>query len=493
MKSYLLLLISIIGIQLIVAQNSTGINYQAQLFDSEDALLKDYTTSVRFTILKNSTIVFEETHENVKTDNSGRLALVIGTGTLSTGDFESIAFKETGHSLKVEYKDDSQGVWVNMGTEKFQWVPYARYAEEDGDWIKKGDSILYSDNKRIGINIPNPQGDLHIGGDAHFGSTLYLKPDTSTSSNGDLRLTGLINDGTNNYFRFYHVGGINSNASRRNLWIYGHSDRIMDVSIDGKVSIGRMKNGEDILGQLDLHGDLHVDNTIFFKPDGSALLDGDLRLSGLTNDGSNDFFKLYHLGGTNSDNSRRNLWIYGHSERKMDVSIDGNLYLGGLKDGSSLDEILHVEGMASVECLKIEGGCDITEPFEISQNELLPEGSVVIIDPDNPGKLTQSTQAYDKRVAGIISGAGGVQSGLTLSQENLMDNGQQVALVGRVYVQATSQNGPILPGDMLTTSEVAGYAMKATDSEQAFGAVIGKAMSRLDKEEGLVLVLVNLQ
>ena len=53
----------------------------------------------------------------------------------------------------------------------------------------------------------------------------------------------------------------------------------------------------------------------------------------------------------------------------------------------------------------------------------------------------------------------------------------------------------IKPGDLLTTSEVPGHAMKATDRERWDGAIIGKAMSSLESGEGLVLVLVlvNLQ
>jgi hypothetical protein len=35
--------------------------------------------------------------------------------------------------------------------------------------------------------------------------------------------------------------------------------------------------------------------------------------------------------------------------------------------------------------------------------------------------------------------------------------------------------------------------MKATDREQSFGAVFGKAMTPLNKGRGLVLVLVSLQ
>ena len=68
-----------------------------------------------------------------------------------------------------------------------------------------------------------------------------------------------------------------------------------------------------------------------------------------------------------------------------------------------------------------------------------------------------------------------------------------VALTGRVYVKATSESGPIAPGDRLTTSSTPGHAMRVDDDARAPGCVIGKAMTALDDETGLVLVLVNLQ
>jgi len=71
--------------------------------------------------------------------------------------------------------------------------------------------------------------------------------------------------------------------------------------------------------------------------------------------------------------------------------------------------------------------------------------------------------------------------------------GQNVALSGRVYALATAANGPIKPGDLLTTSDIPGHAMKAADFVRWQGAVIGKVMSALENGEGLVLVLVNLQ
>ena len=68
-----------------------------------------------------------------------------------------------------------------------------------------------------------------------------------------------------------------------------------------------------------------------------------------------------------------------------------------------------------------------------------------------------------------------------------------MALTGRVYVRATAANGAIEPGDLLTTSDLPGQAMKVTDYSRAQGAVLGKAMSALPAGEGLVLVLVTLQ
>jgi hypothetical protein len=153
---------------------------------------------------------------------------------------------------------------------------------------------------------------------------------------------------------------------------------------------------------------------------------------------------------------------------------------------------LHVNGTARVKVLQIEGGADVAEPFEMSDNDI-PKGAVVIIDEENPGRLKMSERAYDTRVAGIVSGANGISSGLTLSQYGVLEGGQNVALSGRVYVLADANNGAIKPGDLLTTSDVAGHAMKVTDHVQAQGAILGKAMTALAEGRGYVLVLVSLQ
>ena len=149
--------------------------------------------------------------------------------------------------------------------------------------------------------------------------------------------------------------------------------------------------------------------------------------------------------------------------------------------------------------LEITGGSDLSEQFDVqgdaSGDGSAPvPGSVVCIDPSSPGGLCVSTRAYDRRVAGIISGAGGVRPGMLMGQKNSVADGEYpVALTGRVYVQADANMGAIEPGDLLTTSNTPGHAMKVTDHDKANGAVLGKAMTSLNAGQGLVLVLVSLQ
>jgi hypothetical protein len=147
---------------------------------------------------------------------------------------------------------------------------------------------------------------------------------------------------------------------------------------------------------------------------------------------------------------------------------------------------------ASVRTLTIYGGADLAEPFQLSQ-ENIPPGSVVIIDDAHPGQVKLSTEPYDTRVAGVLSGANGIQAGISLTQSGVNVGGKNVALSGRVYVLADATQGAIHAGDLLTTSAAPGHAMKVTDHVRGQGAVLGKAMSALDEGKGMVLMLVTLQ
>ena len=163
-------------------------------------------------------------------------------------------------------------------------------------------------------------------------------------------------------------------------------------------------------------------------------------------------------------------------------------------DAIRTDGAIRVGGRTITKVLEITGGADVAEPFTMKEPDKIPPGSVVTIAEDGTGTLELSRTAYNTCVAGIVSGANGIHPGLCLSQEGINDHGHKVALSGRVYCLGDATLAEIKPGDLLTTSDTPGHAMKVRDHDRAQGAILGKAMSRLAKgAKGHVLVLVTLQ
>jgi hypothetical protein len=156
---------------------------------------------------------------------------------------------------------------------------------------------------------------------------------------------------------------------------------------------------------------------------------------------------------------------------------------------------LYVVGTASVGVITIRGGADLAEHFEVVNDvEEVKEGMVVMIDPEHTGGVKLAVGAYNKCVAGVVSGANDLKAGMILGEFDGAHEAKPIALTGRVWTYADATHAAIEPGDLLTTSDTPGHAMVATDPARSHGAIIGKAMSRLEKgEKGLVLVLVNLQ
>ena len=94
-------------------------------------------------------------------------------------------------------------------------------------------------------------------------------------------------------------------------------------------------------------------------------------------------------------------------------------------------------------------------------------------------------------MAGIVAGADDLGSGVILGTGSFDFN---VALAGRVYCNVDASSESIEAGDLLTTSDMPGYAKKVINIEKAHGAILGKAMQSLQKGgTGRILVLVSLQ
>ena len=134
---------------------------------------------------------------------------------------------------------------------------------------------------------------------------------------------------------------------------------------------------------------------------------------------------------------------------------------------------------------------DCAEDFDVSDADKVEPGTVMVLG--NEGALSESTSAYDKRVAGVISGAGDYKPGIVMDKRQTSSNRQPVALMGKVFCKVDAQFGTIEVGDLLTTSPTPGHAMKTGDPFKAFGAVIGKALRPLPSGQGLIPILIALQ
>jgi hypothetical protein len=91
------------------------------------------------------------------------------------------------------------------------------------------------------------------------------------------------------------------------------------------------------------------------------------------------------------------------------------------------------EGRIWTQVLTVTGGSDLSENFDVNtENDELEPGMIVSIDPKNPGELVLARDPYDSKVAGIVSGAGGVKPGMLMGQKGTLADGKHpVALTGR--------------------------------------------------------------
>jgi hypothetical protein len=172
--------------------------------------------------------------------------------------------------------------------------------------------------------------------------------------------------------------------------------------------------------------------------------------------------------------------VHGMSERGVGVHGKGGR-LAGLFEGD-----VEVTGN-----IRFPNAADCAEDFDIAGANSIEPGTVMVLGDDHA--LKECHQPYDKRVAGVISGAGDYKPGIVLGKEKSGNNRQPVALLGKVFCKVDANYGVISIGDLLTTSPTQGHAMKAEDPFKAFGAVIGKALHPLQTGQGLIPILIALQ
>jgi len=312
-----------------------------------------------------------------------------------------------------------------------------------------GTPLIYGDfmQNQVGINQNDPESNLEVGG-------------------------GVTSSGDEAGYKFYDRGGNPSNS-----WTWFADNSKAFLHWNGPIARDAITATTD--GNVGINQPSPGDHRLFVKSRGHRV------------HGSTGFFQntsdsgIAIMAENSSDDATAVFLQKGSGDALRCFYIDGE---------GVWNFLFRVTNTGRAICNELEllGGADLAEPFAIS-GETVPAGALVVIDDENPGRLKLSRSAYDTRVAGIVSGAGGVKPGLTLSQKDVFEDGQNVAINGRVYCRADASYGAIRPGDLLTTSDTPGHAMRAADRDRAYGSVVGKAMSSLDDGRGLVLVLVNLQ
>jgi hypothetical protein len=165
----------------------------------------------------------------------------------------------------------------------------------------------------------------------------------------------------------------------------------------------------------------------------------------------------------------------------------GNNGHAGFFDGN-----VHVTRSLLVEGdITLPNAGDFAEDFCVAEYQVAEPGTVMVLCDDE--MLRPSDKPYDKRVAGVVSGAGAYKPAIILDRQKETIDRKPLALVGKVYCKVDARYAPIEVGDLLTTSATVGHAMKATDSTCAFGTVIGKALRALHEGQAMIPILIALQ
>jgi hypothetical protein len=175
------------------------------------------------------------------------------------------------------------------------------------------------------------------------------------------------------------------------------------------------------------------------------------------------------------------------ARRVLTLRGDGNVGVGTMSPSALLD----VAGDVRVSGDLFLANADCAEDFDTAEPGAMDPGTVMVID--SASMLRPSSCAYDRRVAGVVSGAGDLRPAIRLNhQSDARVNRVPIALMGRVVCKVDAHVGPIATGDLLTTSDTPGHAMKVANPDRALGAILGKAMAPFAEGRGLIPVLVAL-
>lgn len=490
-----------------VASPPNLINYQGILTDSDGTPISGLH-ELTFTIHSDSGAswpVWTEVHPQVQVQD-GLFNVILG----GINAFPGYAFSGESRWMGITVDDDPE-ISPRMRMTSVPWAIRAAVAdsaivastESDGDWIISGDDLSLGVTGNVGIGTANPLEKLELLG----GRIALRRPDSSEQwlelrddNFLGARIVGHSPEAGKKAISIQAVHDGTGSPSGE-TWIrfsVGLEDdplHVLSIKESGNVGIGTVEPTRNV--EIVDEGRAYLRLTSGEDRSSSTLELKGRDVGAHSRFGSIDFLDQNdEVQGTISYGTSGFPYVSSHftidpgDGDPVYIEDSGNVGIGVQQPG----EKLQVDGTVMCKVLKITAGADLAEPFDVSGDADIEPGMVVAIDRANPGQLKISDRGYDRCVAGVVSGAGGIDAGLLMGHScTEADGSYPIALTGRVYCLATAANGSIEPGDLLTTSDIPGHAMKVTEPSRAVGAIIGKAMTALPNGQGLVLALVGLQ
>lgn len=134
--------------------------------------------------------------------------------------------------------------------------------------------------------------------------------------------------------------------------------------------------------------------------------------------------------------------VYGSSVGGSCKGVRGDCTDGIAVQGQSFGNGIAIQGIGGRFAGRIEGDVEVTgdirlvnadcaEEFDIAGLDKVEPGTVMVIDSE--GSLRECDRAYDKCVAGVISGAGKYKPAIVLDKQESSTNRMPIALMGKVY------------------------------------------------------------
>lgn len=397
------------------------------------------------------------------------------TGDTSVFRRVSLNFRhDGGNGAEIEaYRDtgDADGMYLAFKTEDVgSSIAERMRIDTDGD---------------VGVATTNPEAQFHVYDSTNGFDTLNI-----------LRLEGEKPSGTGAFhnaldFSASELNSYNLNSGGGSTLQFNRlsSGDVAMVRGGGRVGIGTINPGTAHLWIESSSITGFDDDQINFED--LIIEDAGLAWLGLYSDDVGNVGSGIVLAEYANDNDVKKWAMYARTTANVGDFV---ITYGEDDNPTANEKMLQVlrDGTTKVKVLEILGA-DVAERFPCS-DDTVEAGDVLMIDADNPGQLCKSSGAYNSKVAGVVSGAGDIPVGAILGNMPGMEEAPAVALSGRVWVKCDASTNAIEVGDLITTAEKDGHAMKAADRNLAGGATIGKAMTALPQgETGLVLVLVNLQ